>query len=109
MKYSELKEKVSRGKWTQKPDDFIYDHDHWHQTQYIRANKGDTVIALTTECHGFWTPEQVQANARLIVHQHEHFDKLLEALKQASSMLPNNYARQSARKTLEAAQTVKEI
>ena len=119
MKYSELKQKATQGEWSKHSDDFIMDEDHWLQTQYIRANKGDTVVALTTECHGYWTPEQVKANAALIVHQHEHFDKLLEALKEARDTLvltrlidksgESETALYAVEKAIEAAQTVKEL
>ena len=79
MKYSELKQKATQGEW--KLDGNI---------------NGRQQIASRTKGEPYWigqfqtvrdtakTHVDGRTNARLTVHQHEHFDKLLEALENLS-------------------------
>jgi len=97
MKYSELKEKATQGEWNISGE-----------SCGMIQNAEGVVVCDVNKTATFLS--DIKANARLIVHQHEHFDKLLEALE---SMLNNANTMPAsicvpAANALNAAQTVKE-
>ena len=124
MKYSELKEKATQGEWRQVSDE-NYNRGRVNKV-WTEQGPGCGCICDTTP-HSI-ASEQDEANARLIVHQHEHFDKLLEALENLSQKtgvlladlaisggnVKESYVARAGRanfnamNAIEAAQTVKE-